>query len=605
MSTTEIIGGLGKLYQPSPRLRSMYAYGIRKPGGEGANSPWLVVTNGDLVLKDAQAARYTAHIASAVVPVICIPREMTDKGTVSPLQFRKLIQSFLGPPDGKSNDESPNIYKILRFKSGATGLERGNRLKAADILIKTWPQYEGHGFLAFDTNEHTHLMSEEYEMHEILDRIQAWISEIMITTKPPQMDWAPLGYGLIDMGEQPSVDKAHKPGWRTRYLQKYELDMTFPTKSAQQRDMAFYNFYLELLAQQLAKMIAIKGYTDEDYMALAWQILYQRAGVGANTRPTEWPYTADDIFGQVLDRIGEDSNEAFTFRWGSWEEVQEYLILCILKGVVQSRIKAETKPVDFHLVSGDRITAVNALQRIWHADYDVFGSEGQPFWVPSRTYPGRQFPMPMMLREGVMNSWDRIAPIMGDSFTKVNVEHGEITQSVLEPLDIKQMYIEFITAANDSRRWEIMYRRAKAIIWRFRLHGFADAVISDKGRAVQYLMTQLIGCVTHYKRGYLVVPQFAVIDDPGFVNIFQGTTGVSGPAVTKSDTAAVGNQVLAPGASSVTAKEEKTNVEQIVPQPSTQPSPPPMQEIKAIPGAVASPKQGDTHLKTAEETPKE
>jgi hypothetical protein len=602
----EIAGGLGELTQPSPRMRSLYAIGIRKPGGGGPNVTWTILTNGDLVLQDAREARYTALIAKAEVPVIAVPRETVAPSrskidTVRNLQYRKQIQAFLSENSPGTNEEQPNIYKIIRFSTGKTGLERGTTVKPADIMAKTWPLYPGHGIMAFETRKYSYLLTEEYELHEIFDAIQKWVSDVMTTTKPVQTQWRAVGLGMVEMGESPKVTS--KPGERSRYSERYEIEMGFPMQKHQIRDMAWYYFGLELLGQVLQKIVTIQGYSDEDYMALAWQLLFQRSGTGTNSVPSEWPLNMDDIYAQVLDRIGDVSNEAFTFRWDTPNEMLEYVIFCVISAYVQARFKAETMPVEFHIVVGDRLTAVEQLRRIWHVDYDAFGSDTTPFMVPSRTYPGMDYGFPMMVRHGVTNMWDRIAPISGDEFSKVTIEHNEINSSALEPLDPKQMHIEYIATANDARKWTITYRRARAVIFRFPITGWHNRNIGVKGRQLDFLMANLSAAGSHYKRGIIVDPTFGILDNPGFVSVHKNIAGLTGDLLIKKDTNSEppDKQMQPPGAAAtIVAEESKTNVSQIRPEPSPQPTPPTQTDADRIPGTVTKPGETDQHLEVPE-----
>jgi hypothetical protein len=351
-------------------------------------------------------------------------------------------------------------------------------------------------------------------------------------------------------------------------------------------------------------MFYIKGYNREDYMALGWQLLQQKIGVGTNSRPTEWPLNADDIYGQIIDQIGSHSNEAYTFRITA-DQWQEYLILNILFGIVAARIKPETLPVQLHLTAGDRMTAVSVLMRIYKSDYEQFGSDTQPWWIPARTYAGADLPMPCSVPDegGTPNDWVRISPIQGDSFVKATVERGEVTSaSILEPLDNKQTHIEWILNVNDGRRWEIQYRREKALIWKFRRRGYLNSMASDKGKAVLYLLGMMTGAPGHYKVGYVVVPAFGVIKNPGFVQTSPSINALTGPAIVKEETNSEGPQMPEPGPATVSTDPSKTNVHQILPEPAAQPKPPAMEEVKTIPGSAES-GENDGHKGTAAETP--
>jgi hypothetical protein len=388
-------------------------------------------------------------------------------------------------------------------------------------------------------------------------------------------------------------------------MDKYEIEMDFPTRKNQIRDMAWYNFGLELMAAVLERLVSIEGYTREDYLALAWQIIYQRSGTGGNTVPAEWPQNVDDIYAQILDRIGDVSNEAFTYRWDNSEEVLEYLIFCIISAWVQARFKVETMPVEFTIVVGDKLTAVEQLRRIWHVDYDAFGSDTTPFMVPARTFPGMDYFMPMMVRHGITNSWDRISPIMGDEFVKAQIEHDEITSQVLEPLDPKQAHIEYIATANDARMWTIQYRRYIAVIFRFPNTGWTNATVGAEGRKLDFLMANLSNATTHYKRGIVVEPTFGIVDNPGFVSVHKNIAGITGDLVLKSDTNAEpkDKQMLPPGAAAtIVAEESKTNVPQIKPVPTPQPTPPPTKEADTHPGVDTKPGTPDKHLEEPENT---
>lgn len=236
------------------------------------------------------------------------------------------------------------------------------------------------------------------------------------------------------------------------------------------------------------------------------------------------------------------------------------------------------------------MTAVSVLMRIYHADYDQFGSDTQPWFVPARTYCGMDIPLPAVINDvgkQVPCEWERIAPINGDSFVKAVVERGEVTSaSILEPLDEKQTHIEWVLNVNDGRRWEIKYRRETAIIWRFRRRGYVNSMATEKGKGLLYLLGMMTGAPTHYKLGYVVVPATGVIENPGFVQVSPSINALTGKEITKSDTNTEGPQMPEPGKATVSAEPEQTNVEQVMPKPSVQPSAPSLAEVKTIPGSA-------------------
>jgi len=528
--TTEIYGGLGNKYQPSPRQRSLIAIGILKPGGDQPSTRWNIITNGDIVLQDPHEARYKALIATATVPVITIPRIdptlEVDKATAAAFIYRDAIGKFLNEKtDDKAwsdPDGNGGFWKLLKYMDGKTGNEVAlKQVKPSDILVKTWPLYQGHGFMYFQTEYHDHILTTAYEAQEIFDGIQAWASRLLMENRFPLTKWAPLGFGIVRMSNTEAPKLVKRPGRNTKFQDNYAMKMMFPSLTNALPDMAYYNFWLELLAGALKLVVTIDGYEPNDYLALAWHIIYQGNGIGKNTRPDEYPLNTQDIIAQIMDNIGDDSNEAYSFRFADASEWKLYLAYSIIKGMVMSRIDAEEHAVEFYITAGDKLTAVEALRRLWHADYDEFGSETTPWYVPARTDLRDEVYLPCVIDMDAetVNEWVHIPPIEGDRFTKVKVEHGEVMSNVLEPLDPNMTYIEWDLSTNDCRRWEIKYRRHIAIVWEFRIHGYTDDIIGRRGRMLQFFLAQLTGTPQHWKKGYICKYGLGIIMDPGVVHV--------------------------------------------------------------------------------------
>jgi len=600
---TEISGGLGKIFQPSPRTRSLIAVGILKPGANAAMTRWNIITNGDFVLQDAHEARYTAYVAKSTIPVITKFREDPTSKYPKTNVYREWIAKFLATPADTRLWDDPeshgSFWKILAFHDGKTGQEEKLKdILPLDILARTWPMYHGHGFMYFQDSEYDTLLTEEYELHEVFDHIQQLISEFLTLTKYPLTEWTPLGFGEVEFHADKAPKLEKRPGRETRFLEKYKMRMDFPSLTNNLPDMAYYYFWLELLAQALKWIIVIDGYTDDDYLALAWHIIYQANGAGTNTRPTEYPLNADDIFGQILDNIGDDSNEAYTYRFANPAEWRLYLGYCIIKALVISRIDAEIHDVDFHLTEGDRLTAVESLRRIWHSDYDDFGSETTPFYVPATTYLEDDCWLPCIINmhsDNDVNVWSRLSPIVGDKFQKVKVEKHEILSSVLEPLDTTTAYIEWDLSTNDARRQEILYRRHKVILFKFQLHGYTDRLFGERGRLQQFFMAQITGTPIHWKHGYVMKPGLNIVVDPGIVNVFP-TIAATGLVVQKEHTQASGPQMEAPGAITGANNAPVVNPPSAEEHKNMQPAAPPDNEVKLIPGQAKEAGAGDKHL---------
>lgn len=328
------------------------------------------------------------------------------------------------------------------------------------------------------------------------------------------------------------------------------MEMSFPNLTNKIPDMAYYYFWLEILSHALQWIIHIDGYDESDYLALAWLIIYQANGLGTNTRPDEFPLNIDPIYDQILDNIGDDSNEAYTYRFAEPQEWRRYLGYCIIKAMAIASIDAEVHDIDYYLTLGDKLTAVESLRRIWQCDYETFGSESSPFFPPAVTYLTNTtwLPYPIDMKNGAIRcKWDRIAPVIGDKFTKIKVEHHEVMSAIFEPLDQTISFLEWDLSANDARRQEIMYRKEKLILYKFRIVGYTDALFGRAGRFQQFFLAQLTGTPTHFKRGYVTKPGLDIIQDPDLVATFPAYDRP--PEITTiADSKAKGPSTLAPNA---------------------------------------------------------
>jgi len=533
MSVTEITGGLGTYKVPKPRGKTMYALGIMKPGGEGQpTTRWRIATNGTIIPGDAVQANMGGLVATvSQVPVITVPvsrmEETAQSGKLpqqgeQDLVYRNQIESFMAEPNDPAYPqgiyaEAPNIHKLINMSYGLTGLERSQQhIKAADILNKTWPLYKG-GLLAFEDNEMSHIITEKHEFEEICNLFTRWVSSILVHTKIPITDWLPLGWGMFEMGEIPKLRK--RPGWRSELVNRgAKLDMRFNSLPYEIKGMAFYNFFLELQAAQLEKMFPIEGYIREDYMALAWQFTYQDVGIGTNSRPDKFPFTAEAFMSDFWDRIGMDTNRSYSYRLQSKDMVEEYIEWQLVHAMACHFIKAEVMPMEFVRYSGDKKTIVYDLIDQWHSPYDTFGSEGVTY-IPARTFMGKDFPLPMVALADETNGWIRNPPITGHVYTRAQVTHGEVTGTILDPMDNRQVFIEWDLSQNDARRHEVVYSDHTLIDWELRLHGWENETIGEQGKWTEYLMALLSGTPTHGKMGYRVNYPLGVVDDPGLVNV--------------------------------------------------------------------------------------
>jgi len=290
---TEVQGGIGKLFQPSPRTRTLMATGVYKPGPNLPLSRWTITTNGDIVLQDAHECRYTGYVAKSTVPVIAHREHPNEQGKVV---YADWIKAFLDKDHGE-------FWELMNFTTGKTGLEVSKKegidqgTKETDILVKTWPNYPGKGVLYFQDREFDILLTDEFQFKLLLDSIQQWISQFLMAVKPPVTEWTPLGFANVKFNANAAskVIEKGKPGPYVEYCDKYRMKMSFPSLTNKIPNMAYYYFWLQMLSQAIQWIIHIDGYNDDDYLALAWLIVYQANGVGTNERPDEFPLNCDDI----------------------------------------------------------------------------------------------------------------------------------------------------------------------------------------------------------------------------------------------------------------------------------------------------------------------
>jgi len=152
---TEVQGGLGKYFQPSPRNRSLMAIGIYKPGPNLPISRWNIVTNGDIVLQDARDARYSGYIAKATVPMITkFRKDMTAKNPdFNP--YHEWVTWFL-------SDEGP-FWRAIDFSFATSGDEvnktagKDTDTRQIDVLVKKWPNTKEPGLCTSKTRNTIYL----------------------------------------------------------------------------------------------------------------------------------------------------------------------------------------------------------------------------------------------------------------------------------------------------------------------------------------------------------------------------------------------------------------------------------------------------------------
>jgi len=586
-----IYGGLGKVFQTKPRSEGIYANFIHKSGEELVpNSLGSVATNGIISFGDPTQTVYDHFLAEWDSPAFPIPVIVNgdEQGNLENLNYRASINAFMTEAyDDKPFKQSPNIHKLLKFRTGKTGLEDSTNTKPVDLLAQTWPEYEGKGILSFANNEFTHLLTEEYELHDILNNIMLWSTTVIRATKPPRLTWGYGGYANISAGPTPKAS-AH-PSFKVKFGDEWEAEVRSVEEPDVQRDLAWTSFWLELAASQIEKKWRIDGYRREDYLAIAWQLIKQISGTGFVSKPDKLPINADSIFDSVVEYIGDNTNKIAFFRLGI-KDYEEYLELKIVLKIAAMMIKAPLLHQKMYLTRGDKKAAVNTLRDLFTADYEDFGSNSSPFWIMAKSVPLMDYWLPSMIDvNSLPNLWKRLPPKTGTVWGRASVEHGEIKESVLEPMDQKATNIILNTTANDARRWEITYTDHKSIIWLFPHHGVADKISSQEGKWQSFFMNEISGAPTTYKRGWKMSTTLAIITAPGFVTM-TGIIGATGPIVQKTQTEAestTGNQMLTPqkivaplNKADATPEEKKSNIPD---------NTPPKPEIPAQPTSAVQP----------------
>jgi hypothetical protein len=429
-------------------------------------------------------------------------------------------------------------------------------------MNRTWPAYAGHGMLMFEDNIYTYGLTTMYEFSEIIDEIQARMSVLINDSKTLAMKSVFVGYGVVQFSEKPEV--LSRPGFKSVYSEKYNMIMYTKSIRSDNKVMMYEYAYLQLLASILQRRFVVEGYTYNDYLALAWTILYLDGGIGSTDRPSELHRNADDIINQVMDFVGRESNEAFTFQWENLTEFRDYIILNAIRGLCTARIKADTKDVEFEFTSGDAPTAVAKLEKNMTADYDDFGNDSSLYFPMSQTLvrDGHYFPMALPEDEtdtSIVNDIKRRASITGHVFTVGNIERGEIQELIFEPLQDKVAYVKFITSSNDGRLMTYRTRTDDVMIWRFRKTGWTNRVISSGGRDVQFLFRILTGGTSYLKHGYITDPELAVTQNPGIMRIIRSEPTITGRIVEKADNSNASKPQMTTPTTVIHAEQEKTN----------------------------------------------
>jgi len=316
---SEMYGGLGDTFQTRPRDKGIYATGVHKFGTTLLpTTVWTVVTNGDIKFGSPLEAKSNQFMASAELPQIVLPME----GDLRNFRYRRACALFLLMPDEKYESkwqdekqdwhtetitfdqvpEKDNLAKLLKFRTGKTGLE-GTEFKSEDLLVKTWPYYDGNGFIQFDDNTFTHILTTQYEFEVIMDSIQEWITNVETGDKPPVTRWETIGYGLYEPGQAPKL--VRRPGMRCSWAPQFEGNFEFDSKRNDVRGQAYYSFRLELLARILSKVYEYSGELAvyEDYLASAWLLIWENVGTGVNSPPArdeDWPINAAALYKQIM-----------------------------------------------------------------------------------------------------------------------------------------------------------------------------------------------------------------------------------------------------------------------------------------------------------------
>jgi len=580
---SELLGGKGPSTQPAPRTSSLYKVGAKRPGSRGPLIPFIILTNGDIVYADEKETVSEGKLATAVVPAICIKRAyMHPDGNVKgDDQYDAFIESFMSDTydKDKSFEEEPNIHKTYEWiVSTATApyvsRQRGPRLY--DSIVK---DYKGRGQYVFETRDGTHIMTTEFEMKQMLLKINSWISDALMFLKAPQTRWALLGLCQVS---QDNMTVQRFPTMKFKYVERYEGEIWRPKTTNQVKDQAYYYFWLKLLAEIIKHAWPIGGYADYDYMALAWQIVYQESGIGDNKMPDEMNDDPATIYEKIMPRMFNDSNDAYVYEFQTSEQLMHYWTFHIIKAIVVANCKAETQDVTLRLTGGKDKSGVGMLKMVMTADYEDFGSSAGLWYIPARTLMGEDLALPCLVRKepdagtkAMINDWVRITPVVGDTFTTAKVEHMELMSDVFDPKENKEMYVLYDLSTNDARVEKIAFKRETAIVFRLRYHGITakfDSQLSEIENKKAFLLAQLCGCPNVFKKGYIVdkVPNIHV--QPSLINVLKE---------------------LPPFEGAILEKTPRGSQAEVHATQSPQPSPPPLEpvlEVKAVPRKTAEEK---------------
>jgi len=593
---TEVFGGMGTLATPMNNIRGRYLFGIvTEP--RGLAQPFLIVTNGKLAFEDVAQARYTGLIGKAVVPAYARPSIWSDTGGARVPDhistFMTKVDRFL---EEKGKDQNDNIHYYLNLsipQADITGMDK-SRIEIKHLLTKVWPKLKAEGFVTWSDNQHRYLAIEESSFGRAIDNIQYYITMFLQPLIHGGFEVDAYGLGTITPGED-GLEVHQYPSILTNFAPSNEAIMKFTSDSRTNTERGYTFMYTYLLAAQIRKMFIkfgiLKGektLDTGDYMAYASEIIANKSGYGENSMNVM--YSGLDIVGQVRDEIG--NGIALAYPWQDFDDdlFEELLEFWIIKAIVCARIKAYTMQTQVSLTKGDRIRAAFDFQQESNAELPGIGGEGQPYMWMACNYPEDKLFFPMRLR-GENPQWHNdYKRRMHRTLTvsKVNVKNSEIQGTPLDPLQLKESFVQWVVE-NDARRWDITYPWYKLMIWRFPLHTWTKIEKGTSGadlnasryQAMLYFLSQMAQGAGAYSDGWFIHDNIHLYGAVATVNI----AGLPNPIdMGLADTAEKAKEIASrtvPDKTDATARPERISQTETSPLAK---SPPPAEETRAPPG---------------------
>jgi hypothetical protein len=547
---SEIQTNQGPTYQPPPRTKSLFAIGVKKVGSRGPLIPWAVTTNGSLQIASEADAKSGGLVATATVPAICVLREVNGKEGGKPYQetfrYDDAIDSFLSDTYEKDKIDFSNYKRINVHHLVDPWVIQEDTDRKLDPDEEQFPyeyiaeklRLKFQGWLVTESNTSTQMMTLEFNLKQSLIIFKSWINHILADNKPPLTKWSLLGRAscLLE-GEDWKLQVQRFPTLNWRFMEKYAGQIWIPSYTNQIRDQAYYYFHLRLLAGWIRHMCneggILRSYQMEDYMALAWQLVYQKSGTGSNSMPDTFDST--DIYSQIIDNMFDDTNDAFKWRVYNQKDLMDYMIFHFIKAYVCHAIKAETQEVQYRLIEGDKKLVTAMMELVDHADYDDFGQDNTPYYPMARTNPSKDIMLPCAMKDKATNmagecDFHRVTPIKGDEFQTIQVEHNEAKSELFDPMNKKEVFMRWGLGTNDARREELEFQREKLIIFRIRFQGITMKGVHDRMFKVgMWLMTQFTGAPGTFKRGYLMDRSLKdMVSKPSMISVLQEIPALQG-----------------------------------------------------------------------------